>query len=353
MVFPKFPLTLPPTDPAKVFEMFRGNFATEILTIAVHELKIFEQIGTNTINSEELRKRLGLARRPWVVITTILKAFGFLEELEGNLSLPELAKNHLLEKSPFSVSSYIGLAAQSPAVQSMLEKIKSNKAAESDHGDKGAAFIFHEGIESAMEKEASARFLTLSLSGRAMNVAPVLAEKYPIFDSKVLLDVGAGSGLYSIAYLEKHPQLKAILWDSEQVLKVAREFLVTSKTLQRANCIAGDMFRDPVPHGVDTILLSNILHDWDVNECKILVKRLASALPVGGKILVHDVLLNDELDGPKEIALYSAALFYLTEGRAYSLAEYKEWLNAEGMTLTKVIPTLAHCSVLVFEKALG
>ena len=66
--------------------------------------------------------------------------------------------------------------------------------------------------------------------------------------------------------------------------------------------------------------------------------------------IVHDVFLNDELDGPLEIALYSAALFSLTEGRAYSKKEYQAWLNKAGMTLVKVIPTLAHCGVMVFSK---
>lgn len=350
MVFPSFPLQVPPTDPAPVFEMFRGNFATELLTIAVHHLKFFEKLGSCTIASSAFQKELGMESRPWEVLTTALKAFGFLLEEKGDLRLPALALNHLLEKSPFSVASYIGLAAQSPGVLAMLDRLLANRPADSEKPDTGAAFIFREGIESAMEKAASARFLTLSLSGRAMNVAPVLAQKYSLKDSNLLLDVGAGSGLYSIAFLEMNPRLKAILWDGSEVLKVAKDFLKAGNLESRSECLPGDMFRDKVPEGVDTILLSNILHDWDVAEVKNLIRRLANALPAEGKILVHDVLLNDAKDGPREIALYSAALFFLTEGRAYSLAEYTGWFNEAGLTLKEVIPTLAHCSVLVFKK---
>ena len=60
----------------------------------------------------------------------------------------------------------------------------------------------------------------------------------------------------------------------------------------RLDLIAGDMFADPVPPGADAILLSNVLHDWDVPDCRTLVARCAAALPPGGRLLVHDVFLT-------------------------------------------------------------
>ena len=96
----------------------------------------------------------------------------------------------------------------------------------------------------------------------------------------------------------------------------------------------------------DVVLLSNVLHDWDVPECRKLIGRCAAVLPPGGRLLTHDVFLNDALDGPLPIALYSAALFCLTEGRAYSAAEYRGWLAEAGLTPGPVTPTLIHCGVL-------
>ena len=100
------------------------------------------------------------------------------------------------------------------------------------------------------------------------------------------------------------------------------------------------------PAAPTSILLSNVLHDWDVPECRALVGRCAAALPPGGRLLIHDVFLNDALDGPLPVALYSAALFRLTEGRAYSAAEYRAWLAAAGLSPGAVVPTLIHCGVL-------
>ena len=106
------------------------------------------------------------------------------------------------------------------------------------------------------------------------------------------------------------------------------------------------MFADPVPAGCDVMLLSNVLHDWDVPQCRHLLDRCAAALPAGGRLLIHDVYLDDTLDGPLPVALYSAALFNVTEGRAYSGAEYREMLRAAGLTPGKIVPTLVHCGVL-------
>ena len=247
----------------------------------------------------------------------------------------------------FDVSGYVGLAARSPGVVEMVERLKTNRPAGADAKDQGAAFIFRDGVESAMENENSARFFTLALAGRAKNVAPVFAKNLPLSGSKRFLDVGGGTGIYAITVLKANPALRAVVWDRPEVLKVAREMAEEHAVQDRIELSPGDMFTDPVPEGVDTILLSNILHDWDAPECRALIARLADALPSGGRLLIHDVFLNDALDGPLPVALYSAALFVMTEGRAYSAGEYRGWLESAGLTASATItPTLIHCGVL-------
>jgi O-methyltransferase domain len=88
-----------------------------------------------------------------------------------------------------------------------------------------------------------------------------------------------------------------------------------------------------------------------VPQCRALIKRFADILPAGGRLLIHDAFLTDALDGPLPIALYSAALFCLTEGRAYSAAEYRTWLGEAGLKPGEIVPTLIHCGVLPGVKA--
>jgi hypothetical protein len=341
------PMATPSLNPTPIFEIFRGHYGTELLTAAVAHLGVFELLRDEPLDRDDFRRLLGLAERPTNVLVTALRAMGLLEiDGRSRIAPTELAREHLTPGAHFDVSAYIGLAAQSPGVLGMVESLRSNRPLGSDATEDGAAFIYKEGIESAMEREASARGLTLALAGRARNVAPILAETYPLDGVRTLIDVGGGTGIYAIAWLRQHPTLRAIVWDRPEVLKVAREMAEEYGVVDRLEFLPGDMFRDPVPTGADVILLSNILHDWDIAECRALVGRCVHVLPVGGRLLIHDVFLNDALDGPLPIALYSAALFQMTEGRAYSAEEYRTWLREAGCVPEEVVPTSIHCGVL-------
>ncbi len=343
-------LNRPTTDPTPIFELFRGSYGTELLTAAVAHFNIFGRLADTSLSTSELQSELGLAERPAVVLFTALKAMGLLVEQDGQLNLTPLAREHLVPGGAFDVGNYVGLAANAPGVLEMVERLKTNRPAGADDYDQGTAFIYREGVASAMESEALARHFTLALAGRAKNVAPALAEAASLDTTKLLLDVGGGTGIYSIACLQKYPNLKALVLDRPEVLKVAEEMANQYGVGSRLTLKPGDMFHDLEswrdPDLPDAILLSNILHDWDVPECQKLVGACAKLLPPGGRLMIHDVFLNDALDGPLPIALYSAALFTLTEGRAYSIAEYSRWLDDAELTPQAVVPTLVHCGVL-------
>lgn len=352
---PASALTPPASDPTPIFEHFRGSYGSELLTAAVAHLDVFGRLAdSGPLTLDGLRGRLGLAERPAVVLVTALRAMGLLElDGSGLLAPTPLAREHLTPGGDLDVSGYLGLAAEAPGVAEMVRRLRTNRPAGAESEREGAAFIYRAGIESAMEREASARSLTLALAGRAKNVAPSLARVAPLDGVELLLDVGGGTGIYAIACVQARPGLRAIVWDRPEVLKVAREMAHEHGVADRIELVPGDMFDDPVPPGADAILLSNILHDWDAPECRKLVGRLAEALPAGGRLLIHDVFLNDALDGPLAVALYSAALFTLTEGRAYSAAEYRNWLEGAGLAASPVAPTLVHCGVLAGTKPGG
>jgi hypothetical protein len=339
-------LQTPRTDPAAIFEFFRGAYTTALLTAAVSEFKVFERLARGPRPETELLEELQLGPRAGNVLLVALKAMGLLAGGDGGtVSLTDQAREHLVPGGEFDISDYVAQAAGTEAVVEMTERLRTGRPA-SKAQEGGVAFIYREGMSSAMEQEAAARKHTLALAGRAKNVAPVLAQRVPMEDVKTLLDVGGGTGIYSIACLKRYPNLRAIVWDRPQVLKVAKEFGQAAGVSDRLELRPGDMFADPVPTGCDAILLSNILHDWDIPECKSLVHRLAATLPARGRLLIHDVFLNDALDGPLSVACYSANLFCITEGRAYSGAEYRAWLSDAGLTTGPMIPTLAHCGVL-------
>jgi ubiquinone/menaquinone biosynthesis C-methylase UbiE len=339
----------PITDPTPIFEAFRWRYGSNLLTAAVAHFGVFEQLAQGPFSEKDLKQHLQLESRPFVVLFTALQAMNMVQrDSEGRFQATEMALEHLDSKKTFYVGDYLGLAADSPEVLDLVERLKTNQPADIDH--QGAAFIYRAGVKSAMEQTALARHFTLSLAGRARNVAPALAEKLDLKNVFHLVDVAGGTGIYALALLEKNPHLEVTLVDLPEVLNIAREMAAASPHRDRLHLVEGDMFEWKPDTKVDAFLFSNIFHDWDVAECQNLMRRYSGLLEPAGRLIVHDVFLNDALDGPASIAFYSAALFTLTEGRAYSAGEYRSWMEACGLEVTGPFDTLIHCGILTGTK---
>jgi hypothetical protein len=343
-------LLSPATDPGPLFDIFRGNHAMELLTVAVAHFGVFDKLAEGPVSAENLRQATGISPRPFTVLLTGLAALGLVSLRGGRVETTPIAREHLLPGLPLDVSDYFRTAADAPGVMALVERMRADKPAGIAKDDARAAFIYRDGLDSAMEEDDTARRFTLMLAGRAKNIAPALAARVDLLSARSLLDVGGGTGIYSVGFLQRYPNLRAIVYDRPSVLKVAEEFARQYGVADRLNCVAGDMFADPLPRGCDTILLSNVLHDWDVPQCRQLISKCAEYLPNGGRLLIHDCFLNDDLSGPLYPALFSVALFILTEGRNYSGAEYKSWLAEAGLVPGETHPTLVHSSVLVATK---
>lgn len=337
-------------DPTPLFEVFRGNFASEALVVALESLKLFELLAPGPRTFDQLQRDLALQRRPLRVLLSVLQAIGTLTATPDNaFELSPSAREHLVRSSPWFIGDYFSRAAAAEGAKELLQRLQKNRPRGSEPEEQGVGFLFRDGLKSAMEEENSARQFTLMLSGRAKNVAPSLAQQAPLPNARHLVDIGGGSGIYSVAYLRQHPTLQATVFDRPEVLKLAGEFAAEAGVADRLHLVPGDMFRDPIPQG-DVLLFSNILHDWDEPEAAALVQRAGESARPGDQVLVHDVFLNDSLDGPLPAALYSLHLFMVTEGRLYSAAEVTRWLRQAGFSPEFLRPTRIHCSALGARK---
>jgi ubiquinone/menaquinone biosynthesis C-methylase UbiE len=344
-------LPVPLADPAPILGLLWVRHATELLVAAVAHLDVFGILSGGPLSREALGDRLRLADRPTHILVTALRAMGLLVvDARGDLALSPLAAEHLGPGSPFDLSAYVSLGAASPGVLGMVERLRTNRPVGASGRPTGTAFISRAGNASAMEHPELAREYTLALAGRSRSVAPLLAERLPVDDARTVLDVGGGTGLYSVALLGRHPGLRAVVLDRPEVLRVTAEVAARYGMTDRLACVAGDMLVDELPRA-DLILLSNVLHDWDVPDCRHLIGRCARALPPGGRLVVHDVFLHDTLDGPLAVALFSSTLLSLTEGRAYSASECGTWLCEAGLRLEgPAIPTIAHSGFLIASR---
>jgi hypothetical protein len=100
-------LEVPPGDPTPLFELFRGNYATELLSAAAGPLDVFARLAPAPRTFDQWRDDLALAERPAHVLLTALRAFGLITVDQQHLTLTALARNHLLPGGPFDISAYI------------------------------------------------------------------------------------------------------------------------------------------------------------------------------------------------------------------------------------------------------
>ncbi len=145
------------------------------------------------------------------------------------------------------------------------------------------------------------------------------------------LDVGGGSGTYTIALLREAPGLRATLFDLPAVIPLARERLEREGLLDRVRLEPGDFHRDPLPGGHDMVLLSAIIHQNSREQNRRLYESCRKALEPGGVLIIRDIVMDESRTSPPEGALFAVNMLVHTEGgRTFTFSEIEEDLEAAG-----------------------
>lgn len=324
-----------PTDPAPITRHLRAMFGSRLLLAAIHYFPVFEELSAEPLSLPELRNRLHLNERPAMVLFPALCAMGVLSYDEaGRLYITELGQFVSAKHSP-NLIEYTGLEMNDPGVIEMVTLLRNDGPLDIH---KGVSFVKEGSTPSPMDDPELARTLTLGLAGRARHLAPLVAAALPKSTGH-LLDVAGGTGYYTYEWLLRNPAATATVFDRPAVLAVAAELLDefghsgqagAEMVKQRVTFLPGDMLTDNLPE-TDVLLAASLFHDWPTPTCIELANRFANTLRPGGALWVHDAFLNDTLDGPLAVTDYSAQLFYVTKGRAYSRAEYRNWFTQAGL----------------------
>ncbi len=166
----------------------------------------------------------------------------------------------------------------------------------------------------------------------AHSVASSMAvARQPVFGAiRSLLDVGGGSGIFAIELARRWPALKTTILDIDTMCIAAQAYIDKSNLGERVNTAPVDMFRQPWPQGHDALFFSNIFHDWSEDTCRLLAGKAFAALPAGGQIMLHEMLMDDDCCGPATTASFSMLMLLGTRGRQYSFSELRTVLAGAG-----------------------
>lgn len=150
---------------------------------------------------------------------------------------------------------------------------------------------------------------------------------------KRVLDLGGGSGAYSIALARAVPGLTAEVLDTAEVVPLTEEYIRKAGLSGRVTTRVGDMLTSPLGDGYDLILVSAICHMFPPEENRALFQRIFNALAPGGQIVVQDFILEPDKTAPRMAALFALNMLVgTTAGSSYSEPEYSEWLREAGFT---------------------
>ncbi len=165
-----------------------------------------------------------------------------------------------------------------------------------------------------------------------------IANDYNASRFHCLLDVGGGSGTYTIAFLKKNPGMRGVLFDLEKVLPMARTRIDAAGCSDRVEFVAGDFYSDQLPTGCDLALLSAIIHQNSPAENAALYRKIYQALEPGGAILIRDYIMDETRTSPPPGALFAINMLVVTKGGStYTFAETGEALRQAGFNKVRLV----------------
>jgi SAM-dependent methyltransferase len=184
------------------------------------------------------------------------------------------------------------------------------------------------------------RQFTWAMHHRTLEIAPAIAAQIPLAGSTTLLDLGGGPGTYAMAFLAKHPMLRATVCDREAAIEVAKEIANTHKARRRLSYLPLDFSNEPIPGTYDVIWYSNVLHIYSPEENQAIFRRVGAALRPGGRLIIQDAFLHDRKGlYPVEASLFAVSMLLFTRGgNTYSVPDTVRWLKEAGFIGVKPVP---------------
>lgn len=177
----------------------------------------------------------------------------------------------------------------------------------------------------------------------------VWPEKLDLAPYRLMLDVGGGSGAHSIGATNAWPHLKALVLDQEQICAMAREFIEKYALSDRISTQVADFFKDPFPPA-NLHFYGMIFHDWPPEQCRSFARKSFESLPPCGRIVIHEMLFNDDRTGPFPVAAFNVDMLVAMPGQQYSGKELSQFLSEAGFREIEVKSTFGYWSIVTGVK---
>lgn len=167
--------------------------------------------------------------------------------------------------------------------------------------------------------------------------AQSVAEALDLSKVTHVVDLGAGPGHYAIAMLERSPNLRATVVDLPLTLLVARDSFERRGLTERVDLVASDLFDSdtdiPIaPMTTELVLVSHLVHMEGPQQNAALIRKAARLLSPGGRIVIHDMFLEEDRAHPQASSLFAVHMLAMTRrGEVYPASVICGWLAEAGL----------------------
>jgi acetylserotonin N-methyltransferase len=304
---------------------------------AADEVGLFKALCGGRHSTADLAAQLGLDARALGVVLGLLGGLNLAERRDGLWQATLVTRTYLHPESQFTWHSMLRtFRERMPVYERIVAVLKAsdNETRVADAWERGEL------------GDDPARNIAAFMHAHSLPASIGVAQSGDFRGVRRLLDVGGGSGVFSVAIAQRWPGLRATVMDLRTMCTAAQPYIDQGGCTGVVDTVAVDMFREPWPTGYDALFFSNIYHDWDDRICTELSAKSFAVLPRGGRIYLHEMLMNDNGDGPATTASFSLLMLLGTRGRQYTLDELRGFLEGAGFRDVTSTPTCSYYSLV-------
>jgi hypothetical protein len=331
-------------SPEKLLALGMSFWNAKALLSAV-EFGVFDALANGPADLETLRSRLGLHERSARDFFDALVALKLLERADGLYRNAPDADFFLVRARPSYVGGLLEMAnARLYKSWGHLTEALKTGARQSENKQEGDFFA------ALYADPARLRGFLAAMSGVSAGAANAIADKFPWKNYKSFVDIGAAQGMVPVTIARAHPHLSGGGFDLPQVGPIFEEFVAANALSDRLRFHAGDFFADSLPRA-DVIIMGHILHDWDLDQKRLLLKKAYEALPEGGALIVYEALIDDDRRENGFGLLMSLNMLIETPGGFdFTGADCRGWMKEAGFSETRVEHLVGPDSMVVGVK---
>lgn len=313
------------------------GFQKSRIFLTAYELDIFTVLGDKTRSSDEAAKELGVDGRALDRLMNALCALDLLKKKNGKFSNTASGSRFLVKGSPEYMQGLTHFVHLWNNWSTLTKAVRFGRPAvfqniDERDGDSLTGFI------AAMHE-------------RGYRQAPFVISMINLTGVTSVLDIGGGSGIFSMAFARAKNDIKATVFDLPNVLPITKMYVEKEKLSDKILTVPGNYNTDDFPKGFDLIFLSAVIHSNSPKENNMLIKKCYRSLNPKGQVVVQDFIMDDDRVSPSHGALFALNMLVGTEsGDTYTGSEVGQWMKSAGFSKITRKDTNFRTSLIIGRK---